>query len=101
MGILFPNSDEYPDYIPFPRWRPNADGAVAWLAIAGTAFGLCPIMLEEHGHPIHGDDTPTSYRVSAIAVSSSSDLNIEVPAERLSIKGHAPTVAIAASSTQG
>src|SRR6185436_11388173 len=72
MGTLFPDSAEYPDYELFPRFsaRPAYEGPNIPLAIAATLVGLCPVILEEHGHPIHEDYRPVNYRVPALAVSS-------------------------------
>ena len=104
MGTLFPGSAEYPNYEPFPRFtaRLDHDGPIVPLAIAATLFGLCPVVLEEHGHPIHEDHRPVSYRVPALAVSSTSTGSITAAPSTgaLGLTGYAPTIVIAPSSTR-
>jgi len=102
MGILFPDSDEYPDYQPMPPFTARIDGAVVPLAIAGTLVGLCPVLLEEHGqgHPLHEDYRPVSYRVPALAVSTTSgNVTVAPSTGSLGLAGHAPTVVIRSSSS--
>lgn len=103
MVTLFPDSAEYPDFEPFPRFtaRLGHDGPIVPLAIAATLFGLCPVVLEEHGHPIHENHSPVSYRVPALAVSSMSTGSITATPSTgvLDLTGHAPTIVIAPSST--
>src|SRR5262245_62698901 len=72
MGTLFPDSDEYPDYKPFPRTTTLGLGgrSVISVAVTCTLFGLCSIE-EAHAHPIHEDHQPVDYRVTAMASSSS------------------------------
>jgi len=72
------------------------------LAIAGTMFGLCPVVLEQHGHPIHEDHQPLDYRVPAISVSSTSTGSTVVTPSTgsLGLTGYAPTIVIAPSSTR-
>jgi hypothetical protein len=103
MGSLFPHSDQYPDYAPMPRFtaRLGHEGSIVPLAIAATLFGLCPIVLEDHEHPIHEDHRPISYRVPALAVSSTSSGGsvLATPSTgSLNFAGYAPTTVIAPSS---
>lgn len=103
MGSLFPHSDEYPDYGPIPRFtaRLGHEGPIVSLAIAATLFGLCPIVLEDHEHPIHEDHRPISYRVPAVAVSSTSTGGsvLATPSTgSLTFTGYVPTIVIAPSS---
>jgi len=108
MGTLFPDSDEYPDYTPMPRFtaRLGHDGPIVPLAIAATLYGLCPVVLEEHGqgheHPIHEDHRPVSYRVSALAVSSTSTGSmVATPSSgSLAFTGYAPSILVAPSSNR-
>jgi hypothetical protein len=74
VGTLFPDSDEFPDDEPMPRFtvRLGSNGAIIPIAIACSLYGLCPIEIEDHSHPIHRNHEPIDYRVSALAVSSSS-----------------------------
>ncbi len=52
MGTLFPDGDEYPDYVPFPRFTARlSNGQIIPLAIAATLYGICPVVLEDHAHP--------------------------------------------------
>lgn len=105
MGTLFPNSAEYPDYEPIPRFtaRLGHDGPIVPLAIAATLLGLCPIVLEEHGHPIHEDNRPVNYRVPAFAVSSTSSggsVTVTPSSGSFGLTGYAPTIGTAPSSTR-
>jgi hypothetical protein len=97
MGNLFPDSEEFPDYKPMPRFRLGLNGPIIPLAIAGATFGLCPINIEEHGHAPHENHNPISYRAPAFAVSTSSAANmtVPVPSGSLATTGHAPTVLMA------
>jgi hypothetical protein len=105
MGTLFPSSDQYPDYEPLPLFtaRLGHNGPIVLLAIAATLFGLCPVVPEEHGHPIHEDHRPLSYRVPALAVSSTSsgDNGTVAPSTgSLGVMGSVPTIVVAPRNTR-
>ncbi len=94
MGNLFEDSDEYPDYLPMPRFTARIGDTVIPLAIAATLHGICPVVLEDHSHPAHEDHSPKNVRLNQISVSStSSNSTIAVPAGSTSFTGYAPTLA--------
>ena len=66
MGILFEDSDDYPDYLSMPRFTARIGDTVIPLAIAATLHGICPVVLEDHSHPAHEDHSPRNVRLDAI-----------------------------------
>jgi hypothetical protein len=98
MDTLFDNSDEYPDYVPLPRFTASINGVVVPLAVAGSLLGVCPVVLQEHGHSPHTphhDYQPVNLPSPAWSVSSTTtSTSITPPTGRLSFGGHAPTIKI-------
>lgn len=99
MGNLFDHCDEYPDYVPLPRFTASINGVVVPLAVAGSLLGVCPVVLEEHGghspHTPHSDYAPMNLPTPAWAVSSTTtSTSITPPTGRLTFAGHAPTLKI-------
>ena len=57
MGNLFQDDEEYPDYVPMPRFTASINGVAVPLAIAVTLYGLCPVVLHDHQHPPHDEQS--------------------------------------------
>jgi len=95
MGTIFENSDEYPDYIPMPRFTATVNGVVVPLAVAATMVGLCPVELIDHEQPHtpHQSHNPVGM-VTLYEVSSSGVSSIAPDTGRVSFAGHAPTIKI-------